>query len=212
MLARRDEVCHQRDSQLSPEQADRVKEGRECQHRLWFRKSASKNSLQDDRGNQADECKRLTHSHKKLRPIKVRCRPRARVLGIQNRRGRHAREADRQQQPGIKPVEKKKTSDDGNRKLRSRSPEDCWSNLVGFKTVNRQCLRHEDNGSQQAEAEESQAKTKNRSVPLPKVGQIDERIWASQPPYERGEQENSRSAKESVEKPRPPPVQPLALV
>src|SRR6202043_1108950 len=151
-----DEVCHQRDSQLPPEQADRVKEGRECQHRLWFRKSASKNSLQDDRGNQADECKRLTHSHQKLRPIKVRRGPRARILGIQNRRCRHAPEADRQQQPGIKSMEKKYLSDDGNLNLRSRSPEDCWSNLFGFKNSIPQCLPIVYNGSQITEAEEPQ--------------------------------------------------------
>src|ERR1700730_881615 len=82
LLTHGDEVSHQRHSHLPAQEADSMKEGGECQRRLWFRESPRKNGLQDDRGDESDEGKRLAHSHKKLRPIEVRCRPRARVLGV----------------------------------------------------------------------------------------------------------------------------------
>src|ERR1700719_1601292 len=78
--------------------------------------------------------------------------------------------------------------------------------------MDRQRLRHEDDRSQQAKTEKGQPKPKKGGVPLPQVGQVDERIWASQTTNECTEQENHATNKQSVEQPRPPPVQPLPLV
>src|SRR6516162_4081601 len=109
-------------------------------------------------------------------------------------------------------MQKKKRCDKCNHKLRQSGPDDRRANLIRFKTVTRHRLRDENNGCKKAESEESQRDTKENRVPLAKVREIHQRVWAAQTPNKRGQQENHRAEEQTIEEAGAPPVETLSLV
>jgi hypothetical protein len=109
-------------------------------------------------------------------------------------------------------MQEEECRDKSNQKLRQCSPDNRRANLVCLKTMNRQCLRNEDDCCKQTKPEESQTNSKHDCVPLPKIRQIDQRVGAAQAPDERSQQENHGAEKQTVEEAGPPPVETLSLV
>src|SRR5262249_52473791 len=101
-----DEMRHDRDSNLSTEEAYDVKKSRESESVLRLRQPTGKKCLQNDGGNQTDESKGLADAREQFGAIEIRRRPRTGVARVENRSHGATSESRRHQKPRIKPPKK----------------------------------------------------------------------------------------------------------